>query len=48
MREHGLAIDVLEGDAMVTAAGKVVTISEKEHPDLFWALRRGRGRRLRD
>jgi FAD/FMN-containing dehydrogenase len=43
MREHGLAIDVLTETKMVTAAGKLLTISEKEHPDLFWALRGGGG-----
>src|SRR3990170_4085230 len=42
-RKHGLAIDSLLAVEIVTAAGEVLTASESEHPDLFWALRGGGG-----
>ncbi|KAL2862235.1 FAD-binding oxidoreductase [Aspergillus lucknowensis] len=37
--EYGLAIDNLLWARMVLADGSVVTASEKEHSDLFWAIR---------
>ena len=43
VRKHGLAIDSLLSAQVVTADGAIVTASETEHPDLFWAIRGGGG-----
>ncbi len=43
MRKHGATVDNLLSAEVVTAAGEVVTASEHEHPDLFWAIRGGGG-----
>ena len=42
-RKHGLAIDALVSVELVTADGQVITASETEHSDLFWAVRGGGG-----
>ena len=43
MGKHGLAIDNLVSADVVLASGEVVTASEDENPDLYWALRGGSG-----
>lgn len=43
VRKHGLTIDSLLSAQVVTASGEIVTASETEHPDLFWAIRGGGG-----
>ena len=40
-RKMGLACDNLLSVELVTADGSLVTASEKEHPELFWALHGG-------
>ena len=42
-RKYGLACDNLTSVDLVTADGEVVTASDKENTDLFWALRGGGG-----
>ena len=39
MGKHGLALDNLVTAEVVTASGQVVSASEKDNADLFWALR---------
>ena len=40
---YGMSIDNLLAVELVTADGAVITASDDEHPDLFWALRGGGG-----
>ncbi len=42
-RKHGLTVDNLLSVDIVTADGKLVHASDKENPDLFWAVRGGGG-----
>jgi FAD/FMN-containing dehydrogenase len=43
MGRYGLTVDNLVSADLVTAAGDVLTASDDEHADLFWALRGGGG-----
>ena len=43
VRKYGLTIDTLQSAKIVTADGKVLELSERENPDLFWAIRGGGG-----
>ena len=42
-RGHGMSCDRVVSARVVLANGKVVTASEQENPDLYWALRGGGG-----
>jgi FAD/FMN-containing dehydrogenase len=43
MGKHGLALDNLVAAEVVLASGEIVRAGDKDHPDLFWALRGGGG-----
>jgi len=43
MRRHGLTIDHLVSAEVVTADSRLLTVSEAQHQDLFWAIRGGGG-----
>jgi FAD/FMN-containing dehydrogenase len=42
-RSHGFTADWVRGFRVVTAAGDVVTADDTTNPELFWALRGGKG-----
>ena len=42
-RTYGFSSDWARGFRLVTASGEVVTANATENPDLFWALRGGKG-----
>ncbi|HEU4783100.1 MAG TPA: FAD-binding oxidoreductase [Ktedonobacterales bacterium] len=43
VRKYGLTIDSIEAADLITADGRVLHVSAREHPDLFWAIRGGGG-----
>jgi FAD/FMN-containing dehydrogenase len=43
-RKFGLAVDNLISADIVTADGKLRTVSATQEPDLFWAIRGGGGK----
>lgn len=43
LRKYGMTIDNLLSCQIVTAEGRVLTASDSDHEDLFWALRGGGG-----
>jgi len=42
-RTYGFSSDYARGFRVVTSTGEVVSATADEHPDLFWALRGGKG-----
>ena len=43
VRQYGLTLDCLESVEIVTADGRILTASEAENTELFWAVRGGGG-----
>lgn len=43
MRRYGMGCDALVSAEIVTADGTILTVSDAENPDLFWAIRGGAG-----
>ncbi len=43
VRKHGLTIDNLLAAEVVTADGQIRPVDDRNHPDLFWAIRGGGG-----
>ncbi|NOK22512.1 FAD-binding oxidoreductase [Corallococcus carmarthensis] len=43
VRSHGVSSDYVVGYTLVTSDGETVEASAQHHPDLFWALRGGKG-----
>ena len=43
MGKHGLACDNLISAEIITPSGELIKVDEKNHPDLFWAIRGGGG-----
>lgn len=43
VRKYGLTIDSLLAAEVVTADGQILNVDEKNHSDLFWAMRGGGG-----
>lgn len=42
-RSHGYSSDWVRGFTLATAAGEILTVTEDENAELFWALRGGKG-----
>jgi FAD/FMN-containing dehydrogenase len=42
-RKHGLTVDNLLAVELVTADGDILQVDDRQHPELFWALRGGGG-----
>lgn len=42
-RKYGLTVDNLMSADLVTAEGRLITVSASQHPELFWAIRGGGG-----
>jgi FAD/FMN-containing dehydrogenase len=42
-RSHGFGSDWVRGFSVVTGEGELVPATERENPDLYWALRGGKG-----